>query len=297
VNFIRFRVCATVRYSITSLTELKLRLKHLLLRLKAVKRNDRLHLVLVLPFELYMDAHIHSRSERNCSSDTSTAPCYSNDCLRNSRELPPEILHNIITDVVASYVDLFIMEPRKASTLAHGLEPQQADDDETLPPVNSDVDRTAPRESAEKFPDNIVICLLSVSYLFRDITLKILRDGFGIERTEGRCVIFFDHEVSLCMSFRSPSQNLWNLLKISRDIDRWGRTQTLSQDQIIDTRNSISQSPLLNVYLFLSVVWAWLHDHLDHSILDNALEICGVKGVSMQIRPPKLAQRIVERLV
>jgi hypothetical protein len=97
---------------------------------------------------------------------------------------------------VSGYVDLFITEPREeddfiySGTLPRPLS-QQGDNDESL---HSDVELVAHdlqlEEATEKLPHNIIISLLSVSYMFRDITLKILSEAFGIERTtDGRCII------------------------------------------------------------------------------------------------------------
>jgi hypothetical protein len=146
-----------------------------------------------------LQIHSQTDSERNYRLDMTDAsyPNRRDDCpTRNKNlELPPEILHNIIADVVSGYVDLFITEPRDASNITRRLEPQHQDDNETVQSADSDVDPDGTvvhdlQEATEKLPHNIIISLLSVSYLFRDITLKILSDGFGIERTTDRkCVM------------------------------------------------------------------------------------------------------------
>jgi hypothetical protein len=157
-----------------------------------VKRTCRLY--------YYMDTLVYSQPEGDCSSDTSKDDCPT----QRNQELPPEVLYNILADVVSGYVDLFITEPRQAISLAQNTEPQQGDSEEILQSTDSHVDDTLVtvvhnrQESTEKLPHNIVISLLSTSFLFRDITLKILHDGFGIDQTTvGRCVIF-EHIIIKC---------------------------------------------------------------------------------------------------
>jgi hypothetical protein len=161
-----------------------------------VKRTCRLY---------YMDTLMYSQPEGDCSSDTSKDDCPT----QRNQELPPEVLYNILADVVSGYVDLFITEPRQAISLAQNTEPQQGDSEEILQSTDSHVDGilvtgfhnrplTEATETTEKLPYNIVISLLSTSFLFRDITLKILRDGFGIDQTTvERCVIF-EHIIIKC---------------------------------------------------------------------------------------------------
>lgn len=49
------------------------------------------------------------------------------------------------------------------------------------------------RDSTDELPDNTIVSLLSVSYSFRTITLKLLSIAFGIDQTaDGVCVHLFE---------------------------------------------------------------------------------------------------------
>jgi hypothetical protein len=134
-----------------------------------------------------MQPSVDTLSERNCSEDVlgnESSVARSN----KPSAIPPEVLHTILGDAVSGHLDLLITEPRKdtssqgASRLLrlfaaqqHGVVDDQND---------------CWQETKEKPPANLntVTSLLSVSYLFRDVTLKILSDVFGIQRmADGRC--------------------------------------------------------------------------------------------------------------
>lgn len=86
--------------------------------------------------------------------------------------LPPEILHEILADMIFDYVDLVITTPLALeSSLSTGAPQNDA---------GSNEDQSDP--DGDELPDNFIIPLLSVSYLFRETTLKILLHALDIDR-------------------------------------------------------------------------------------------------------------------
>jgi hypothetical protein len=87
----------------------------------------------------------------------------------------PEILFNIIEDVVASYVDLCFTAQKSfgCDTISTGTGAEHEEDPAF--------------ELACELPMNFVLPLVFVSYSFRDITYEILAKALAIERrSDGR---------------------------------------------------------------------------------------------------------------
>src|ERR1700722_2648266 len=85
----------------------------------------------------------------------------------NKSDIPPEIVHTILTDVLVDYVDRAITQERQTQ-------------DPPAPPWHWEA-----IEARDPLPEiNALSQLSSVSFTFRDITLKILSEMFGIQRNQ-----------------------------------------------------------------------------------------------------------------
>lgn len=177
--------------------------------------------------------------------------------MQTSLQLPPELLYEVISDVVASWIDLAITAPIsvapaqdasvEASPGASGstvgdelggveddeeVSDDEEDGDETDvdvdPPSHSElrrqlVQRAASIDVDESLPPNYVESLLLVSHVVREVTLRILSEALDIPRDpDGRLVrsSFLNSGNFECSSRASVrlDRNPWACIKNGRRI-------------------------------------------------------------------------------
>jgi hypothetical protein len=115
--------------------------------------------------------------------------------------LPPEILYDIIGDVVASYIDLCFTAPIPlgCETTDVEVEVEQGEEGNTR-----NLDGHA--EAAGELPINFVLPLFFATHSFRDITYEILAKVLEIEtRSDGRQVFLcLEYYISPCKRCLQP---------------------------------------------------------------------------------------------
>jgi hypothetical protein len=104
-----------------------------------------------------------------------------------SLSIPPEILHDIIGDNVAEYINLCItVVPAHDTTRSDHETGDEGDEGDGIE-HGEDGLRWEELEAAERLPINFISPLLSVTHQFRDITNEILAKVLAIERrSDGR---------------------------------------------------------------------------------------------------------------
>jgi hypothetical protein len=108
---------------------------------------------------------------------------------RNLIDIPPEIVYPILQEAISSYIDFAITEPQEARSAVY----LPGDNDGGSQTIDPDIEngRSGLPGVKDELPDNTIIPFLSVSYLFRDTTLKILSEVFYVKRKadgDGACV-------------------------------------------------------------------------------------------------------------
>jgi hypothetical protein len=256
-----------------------------------------------IPVESRMETPLDAQSSDLLTKDY---PIESSES-RKPIDIPPELLYPILEEVVSSYLDFAITEPRETSVQ---LSREDNGGGEQTAGPDAEGGANDLQDAADKLPDNIVVSLLSVSYLFRDITLKILSGAFGIDRTvNGVCVQLSKvtnlHAYVFDYHFDSLSQNPWTLLKTSRRMYHLARTCKLRQEHVTTATNIISKSPLLIIYFYITVYAGFSRSlYSDVECLPpgtpyafDALDgYANATGIAHFMKRPILFRRVLERL-
>lgn len=139
--------------------------------------------------------------------------------------IPAEIRHEILSDVVSSYLDLAITEPPVISE-DEAKRVQAVMLEETRQPI--DWDDWEKNELVQPLPPNTIHPLLSVSLQFRLTTLKLISEALGPAALTEQARFHID-ECQPDFFNRDPpgvSRDVWNGLRRARTAYRAARVQS-----------------------------------------------------------------------